>query len=188
MKIYLTLQFVCLLLIGCIQAQSEDQEKTVPFIGFEQRIRSVEQLKLTLTIYNLPPKGLDAVANSELIGVVIASDDVGKIAWVRPQMSKLNIPDQTELISCIDQELSMDEILNKFNFLMLTEIQKIAVLKKWAIAVIVAERNIRIDLAENKLNEVNRSLKIMNLNLNNSTKQDDLMKTAKAIVRFSLFK
>ncbi len=134
--------------------------------------------------YKVIPRDIDSYSMQKITGIKIITDAEGKFLRLDPIMYKIDLPELAMIFDALEKNTPVKTIVENARFSELTEIQKSAFLRKFAMAILICEDkalNFVIDDDVKKL--FNQNLKIYNIEVKNESSPEELRLLSKLIIR-----
>lgn len=142
-----------------------------------------------VTSFKIIPRDIDSYSEQEIAGIVVVTDASGNVMRVDPVLHKARIPDLSEMVSALEEGMSMQDICDKYQFDGLTEVQRMGFIRKFSVAVIIYEGDsVRMNLNAKTIESINKGLMQFGVKIENDAPVIEMRKWARQILRKVKFK
>jgi hypothetical protein len=134
--------------------------------------------------YQITPNSIDSYAEQKLTGFNFTVDVNGSFSRLDPIYHKVDLISLTAIEKIIKNISTMKEVFVAAKYDDLSEIQRLALFRKIAIAILIsddAELKLRIDIEEHNL--IEKTLKPFNIKLNRDVTSNELRSFAKLVLK-----
>lgn len=185
--------FSILILNSNVNADESAFDKTMGSLNKEFRLFQIARKlttneKVSAFQFEYPNQGLETDSRQNLRGVTIYINENGRILFVKPLAVKNPLPDQKNVNDAITSSEKISELLVRYNFSKLGEIQKFGLLSKVATAILVRSSRtvVNFDLTDDQKVEVS---KLFESKIKIPERQDivGIEEFFKEVIRYSLY-
>lgn len=173
----ISVQFFCTL-----KAQSTDFDKVkmnIPGISISSKS---DENGNTMHTYKTIPKCIDSYSEQKITGITVIVDEMGLLLRMSPISHKVDLISLNTVIKKINEKSSIEEIFRIANYTDLTEIQRLALLRKIAIAILASDHDLQIKFNKNEKKIIEDSLKPFKITIDNNPSRESLISFAKSVL------
>lgn len=163
-------------------AQSSDFDKinmNIPGISISSKSDNAGNV---MRSYKTIPDNIDSYAEQKITGITVIVDKNGSLARVAPIYHKLELISLNAVIKKINEKSSIQDIFRMAHYTDLTEIQRLALLKKIAIAILASDDDLNIKFDENEKKIIEQTLKPYSITIENHPAREKLISFAKLVL------
>lgn len=132
--------------------------------------------------YKTIPSCIDSYAEQKITGITVIVDKNGSLARVAPIYHKVGLVSLNAVIKKINERSSMQEIFRMAHYTELTEIQRLALLRKIAIGILASDDDLKIEFDENEKKIIEQTLKPYSITIDQHPSREKLISFAKLLL------
>ena len=179
--IKLALIIICLAKFTCGQVIAQNAKGINLYVKGLSVSRVVLESGEIVTSFKVIPTSIESYSEQKIAGVNVTVDDDGNILRIDPILHKMDLPDIPEVVREINMEKSLTDIFQKYQFVELTEIQKLGLLKKIAISILLSESDLNKLKINEKEKELNACLKSFGIEIKSINSSIEIKNLAREI-------